>query len=102
MRKRGAAARHETYLQTLDEFRLLLVYYTEAEVDLVGLVEIGLDLHDLRECLLCVVIAAIAIVENTDSIPEHRVLRQVSVRPVMKSGCDRRTLASLRFTSACW
>jgi hypothetical protein len=37
----------DTYVQTLIELLLLLVYYTEAEVDLIGLLERGLHAHDL-------------------------------------------------------
>lgn len=40
-----------TYIQTLVELLLLLVYYAEAEVDLVCLLKIGLHAHDLRESL---------------------------------------------------
>jgi hypothetical protein len=62
------------YLKTLSELGLLLVYYSETEIDLVGLLEIRLDLHDLRESLLGIVVATIAIVENANSVPEHRIL----------------------------
>jgi hypothetical protein len=37
----------DTYVQTLIELLLLLVYYTQAEVDLIGLLERGLHAHDL-------------------------------------------------------
>lgn len=36
-----------TYVQTLVELLLLLIYYAEAEVDLVCLLEVGLHSHDL-------------------------------------------------------
>jgi hypothetical protein len=36
-----------TYVQTLIELLLLLVYYTKSEVDLIGLLERGLHAHDL-------------------------------------------------------
>ena len=41
-----------TYVQTLVELLLLLVYYTQAEVDLVCLLEVWLHTHDLREGFL--------------------------------------------------
>lgn len=39
-------------LQALAVLRLLLVDDAQAEVDLTGLLEVGLHLHHLRECLL--------------------------------------------------
>jgi hypothetical protein len=41
-----------TYVQTLVELLLLLIYYTEAEIDLVRLLEVRLHTHNLRESLL--------------------------------------------------
>ena len=64
-----------TYLKTLVELGLLLVNYTKTEVNFVCFLEIGLDLHDLGEGLLGVVVAAISVVQDTDSVPKHRVLR---------------------------
>jgi hypothetical protein len=64
----------KTYVKTLLKFGLLLVYYTEAKVDLISLFKVGLDLHDLGKGLFGIVVASIAIVENTDSIPKHGVL----------------------------
>ena len=51
-----------TYVQTLVELLLLLVYYTQAEVDLVCLLEVGLHAHDLGEGLLRVLERAVAVV----------------------------------------
>lgn len=51
-----------TYLEGLVVFLLLLVDYSESEVNLVGLVKIGLHLHDLREGLLCMVQRAITVI----------------------------------------
>jgi hypothetical protein len=65
----------QTYLETLRKFVLLLIYYTESEVDLIGLVKVGLNLHDLGERLLGIVVAAISIIENTNTVPEHGVLQ---------------------------
>lgn len=59
-----------TYLQTLLELLLLLVYYTKAEVYLVGFFEARVHAHDLGEGFFGVLERAIAIVENTDTIPE--------------------------------
>lgn len=59
-----------TYFQTLLELLLLLVYYTEAEVYLVGFLEARVHSHDLREGFLGVFERAIAIVEDTDTIPK--------------------------------
>jgi hypothetical protein len=61
-------------VETLRELGLLLVYYTESEVDFVGLFKVGLDLHDLRESLLGIVVAAIAVVKDTNSVPKHGIL----------------------------
>lgn len=41
-----------TNLQTLTKLGLLLVYYTKSEINLIGLFEVGLHLHDLRESFL--------------------------------------------------
>lgn len=41
-----------THLKTLVELLLLLVYYSETEINLVSLVEVGLHLHHLGEGLL--------------------------------------------------
>ena len=57
------------YLQTLLKFLLLLVYDSEAEVDLIGLVKFGLHSHDLRKSLLCVLKRPIAIVQDTNAVP---------------------------------
>lgn len=63
-------AREATYLQTLLELLLLFVYYTKAEVYLVGFLEARVHAHDLGEGFLGVFERAIAIVEDTDTIPE--------------------------------
>ena len=61
-------------LETLAVLLLLLVYYTQAEVDLVRLVEVGLHVHDLREGLFRMFEGAIAIVEDANAIPEFGLL----------------------------
>jgi hypothetical protein len=65
-----------TYIQTLVELLLLLVYYAEAEVDLVCLLEVGLHSHDLRESLFSVLQRAIAIVQDANAVPQLRLLRK--------------------------
>lgn len=64
------AAEGPTYLQALLELLLLLVYYAEAEVDLVGFLEARVHAHDLREGFFGVLERAIAIVQDADTIPE--------------------------------
>lgn len=64
----------QAYLKTLGIFRLLFVYYSEAKVNLVCLFKVGLDLHNLGEGFLGIVVAAIAVVEDANAVPEHGVL----------------------------
>ena len=64
------AGKASSYLQTLLELLLLLVYYTEAEVDLVGFLETRVHAHDLGEGFFGVLERAVAIVEDTDTVPE--------------------------------
>jgi hypothetical protein len=59
-----------TYLQTLAELLLLLIDYTEAEVNLIGLLELGSHAHNLRKGFFGMVKGSITIVENANSIPE--------------------------------
>ena len=51
-----------TYLKTLLILRLLLVYYTKPEVNLIGLLKVGLHLHDLGESLLSMIQRPIPVV----------------------------------------
>ena len=51
-----------TYIQTLTKLLRLLVYYSQAEVDFIGLFKIGFHAHDLRKGLLGMLKATIAIV----------------------------------------
>lgn len=64
----------------------MLVYYTEAEVDLVRLLEVRLHAHDLRESLFCVLQGAIAVVEYAYAIPKLRLLcrRQLHVHRLVR------------------
>ena len=64
-----------TYVQTLVELLLLLVYYTQAEVDFVCLLEVGLHAHNLGESLFGVLKGAIAVVQNTNAVPKFGFLR---------------------------
>jgi hypothetical protein len=66
-------------LQTLTVLLLLLVNYAEPEVDLVCLVEARFHLHDLREGFFCMIQGAVAIVQDTDTVPETRLLRILEV-----------------------
>lgn len=70
----SAWARKKIYLETLWIFLLLLVNYAEAEINFIGLFKIGLDLHDLGKGLFGIVIAPITVIENSNAIPEHRIL----------------------------
>lgn len=63
-----------TYLQTLAELLLLLIDYAQAEINLIGLLELGSHAHNLRKCFFGVVEGPVAIVENTNSIPEFGFL----------------------------
>lgn len=66
----AVAGEREAYLQTLLELLLLLVYYPKAEVDLVGFLEARVHAHNLGKGFFGVLKRAIAIVEDTYSIPE--------------------------------
>lgn len=74
-------------LQTLTILLLLLVDYTKPEIDLVCFVEAGFHLHDLGEGFFRVIQGSIPIVQDTDTVPETRLLW---VLEVDKSGLIRR------------
>jgi hypothetical protein len=61
-------------VQTLVELLLLLVYYAQAEVDLVCLLEVGLHAHDLGKGLLRVLKGAVAVVQDTNAVPKFGFL----------------------------
>lgn len=63
-----------TYVETLSELGLLLIYYPESEVDLVGLVKVWGNGHDLRKGFLGVIVASVSIVQNSNAVPQRRVL----------------------------
>ncbi len=65
-----------TYAQTLGVLGLLLVNYTKAEVDFVGLVELGRHAHDLGEGFFGVLKRAIAVVQDADAIPKLWLLEK--------------------------
>lgn len=67
-----------TYFQTVDKLRLLLVDYTQPEVNLIGLIKVRLDLHNLGKGLLGIVVTSITIIQYANSIPKHRILPKVS------------------------
>ena len=70
-------------VQALGVFVLLLVYDSESEVDLIGLVECLVHAHDLRECFFSMLEAAIAIVQNADAVPQLGLL---VLQSVMRNG----------------
>ena len=90
------------YLETLVVFLLLLVDYTEAEVDFVGLLEIWLHLHDLREGLLGMIKRTISIIQDTYAVPKlgflERVLSMRLVRYIISQ--QQRTFGLLKFMRA--
>lgn len=74
-------------LQTLLELLLLLVYDTEAEINLVGLFEFGSHAHDLGESLLRMVQRTVAIIQYSDPIPQLRFLWVAQVIQGLLVGC---------------
>jgi hypothetical protein len=56
-------------------FLLLLVNYTQTEVDLIGLFEIWLHSHHLGEGFFGMFQRPVAIVKDADAIPQFRFLR---------------------------
>ena len=69
----------EPYLERLVVFLLLLVDYSQSEVNLMGLVEIRLHLHDLREGLLRMVQRAVTVIEYANAVPKSRLLMNVNI-----------------------
>ena len=69
-RSAATAVGRPTYLQALLKLLLLLVYYAEAEVNLVGFLKARVHAHDLGEGFFGVFERAIAIVKDADAIPE--------------------------------
>lgn len=74
----------DSYIQTVAELLLLLVYYAQAEVDFVGLFKVRGHTHNLGESLLGMVERTVAVVEYTDSIPEFRLLQNTAAVSVMR------------------
>ncbi len=68
-----------TDLKTLLKFLLLLVNYSESEIDFVGFFEVWLHPHDLRECLLCVLKGAVSVVEDAYAVPQFGLLASISL-----------------------
>lgn len=59
-----------THLKTLLEFLLLLVDYSKAKVDFVGLFKVGFHAHNLRKGFFCMFKRTVAVVENTYAVPQ--------------------------------
>lgn len=72
-----AQGKESTNLETLLEFLLLLVNDSESEIDLVGLLEVRLHAHDLRERLLGMLQGAITIIEDAYTVPQLGLLQRV-------------------------
>lgn len=63
--------------QALVELLLLLVYYSETEVDFIGLFKVRRHAHDLRESLFGVVERSITIIQDTNAVPQFGFLGRV-------------------------
>lgn len=63
-------------IQTLLVLLLLLINDAQAEVNLIGLFEVGRHVHNLREGLLGMLERPVAIVENANPIPQLGFLDQ--------------------------
>lgn len=74
MRYRTISGLSSTYLQTLLVLRLLLVYYSQTEIDLICLVKLWRHAHDLGKCLFCMIEGSIAVIEYSDAIPQFGFL----------------------------
>jgi hypothetical protein len=72
-------AKNEAHLKTLLKLLLLFVDYTQSEVDFIRLFEVWLHAHDLGESLFRMFQRAVAIVENTNAVPQLRLLATVNV-----------------------
>lgn len=64
------------YFKTGRKFLLLLVDYTEAEVNFIGLFKVGLHAHHLRKSFLGMLKRSIAVVQDADTVPKLRLLLQ--------------------------
>ena len=68
-----------THIETCRVFLLLLVYYPEAEVNLVGFFKVWRHAHNLGECLLGMLERTIAVIEDANAIPQPWLLFGVRV-----------------------
>lgn len=59
-----------TYVETLVELLLLLVYYAQAEVNLICLFKGRLHAHDLREGFFGVLERAVAVIQDANAVPK--------------------------------
>lgn len=88
MSARSCCSSRTTYIQTLAILGLLLVYYSETEVHFIGLVKVWCHAHDLGESLFGMFKRAVAVIQDTDPIPEFWFLAIFSVsqlRQIMSS-----------------
>lgn len=67
-----------TYLQTLVVFLLLFVYYAKPEIYFVRFLEVWLHVHDLRKGLLGMFERPIAVVEDTNAVPQLWFLKMLA------------------------
>jgi hypothetical protein len=64
-----------TYSYGFFEFLLLFVNDSESEVNFITFAIVGIDVQDVRKGLLGVVKGSISIVQQSDSVPDVRILR---------------------------
>lgn len=67
-------AQERAYLETLRVLLLLLVYYAQSKVNLIGLFEVWFHAHDLGKGLFGVLEGAVTIVENANAVPQFWLL----------------------------
>lgn len=69
-------------LKTLLKLLLLFINYSESKVNLVGLLKLRVHLQHSVEGLLCVIEGTIAVIKDTNAIPQSRIL---GIRQMVKS-----------------
>jgi hypothetical protein len=66
--------KQRTYSDRLLQFFLLLVYNAQAKVNFIAFLVVRLDIKDVRESFFGVVKRGIAIIQQTDPVPDIRIL----------------------------